>query len=574
MNQCPWFSPFVLTLLLLCVRPILASTAKYERVVTCAEIGNSSQRDASVSANREVCELIATGVLEGMRWPNFSDQRRAVQDFYNPAGYSLAWTNQAKHPTEQALALITALENADKLGLHPEDYDGPRWAERLTHLQSTSSPSADELARLDLALTVSVMRYVSDQYRGRLNPAQFHFRWPKKECNTAAILRNQLIKAIDVPAVLEHLQPPYAGYQSTLKALNSYMAIAKEGNSDSLPMPAKPVWSGDTYPGVGQLAERLKLFGDMPPDIIIPAGSELYEDNLKSAVRHFQRRHGLNPDGSLEPSTYKELTVPLERRIAQLQLALELWRWLPADLKEPWILINVPEFRLRAFSEDRPTLSMPIVVGEAPKHETPMFIDQMDNLIFRPDWHVPLKIQQNEILPEIESNPTYLAREHFQIFNSQGVAKTTVINSATLQKLRTGELELHQEPGSANELGLVKFILPRQDGVYMHGTLDRDLFSRFRRDFSHGCIRLEDPASLSAWALYGDSHWDPDAVDKAMNGSLTMKVNLPTPVTVVTFYATAIVDENGEIHFSEDIYGYDAALERALARSRPYSELP
>jgi murein L,D-transpeptidase YcbB/YkuD len=187
---------------------------------------------------------------------------------------------------------------------------------------------------------------------------------------------------------------------------------------------------------------------------------------------------------------------------------------------------------------------------------------------------VPLKIQQKEIVPEIESNPTYFSRKGFQIFDGEGAVKMAALDSATLQKLRTGKLELRQEPGSANELGLVKFVLPGQDGVYMHGTLDRDLFSRFRRDFSHGCIRLEDPAALSLWALHGDSQWDAKAIDKAMNGNLTMKVNLPRPVAVITFYGTAMVDDNGEVHFSRDIYGYDAALEKALAKARPYSREP
>jgi len=573
MNQCRWFSPVLLVSSLLWTSPALANAVNDERVHDRAEIGNVAQEVTSVNASRELQALVRTGRLAEMRWPNFADHSRAVEDFYKPARYQLAWINEAQRPTEQALALIAALESADQQGLRPEDYDGRLWAARLAHLQSSPSPSPTELARLDLALTVSVMRYVSDQYRGRLDPEDFQFHWPRKECNTAAILRNQLVKAKDIAAVLDQLQPPYAGYRLTLKALNDYMAMAKEANGD-LPMPAKPVWSGDIYPGVQELARRLKRFGDMPAHVKVPAGSELYEDDLKSAIRHFQRRHGLNPDGSLEPNTYNQLTVPLERRIAQLQLALEFWRWLPADLKTPWILINIPEFRLRAFSEDRPTLSMDIVVGEASQHETPMFVDRVDYLIFRPDWRVPLKIQQKEIVPEIESNPTYFSRKGFKIFDGEGAVKMAALDSATLQKLRTGKLELRQEPGSANELGLVKFVLPGQDGVYMHGTLDRDLFSRFRRDFSHGCIRLEDPAALSLWALRSDSQWDAKAIDKAMNGNLTMKVNLPRPVTVITFYGTAMVDDNGEVHFSRDIYGYDAALEKALAKARPYSREP
>jgi len=571
--KCIWFSPVLLASSLLWTSPALANAVNDERVHDRAEIGNVAREAASVRAGKELWALVRTERLAEMRWPNFADQGRAVEDFYKPAGYQLAWINEASRPTEQALALIAALESADQQGLRPEDYDGRLWAARLAHLQSSPSPSPTELARLDLALTVSVMRYVSDQYRGRLDPEDFQFHWPRKECNTAAILRNQLVKAKDIAAVLDQLQPPYAGYRLTLKALNDYMAMAKEAKGD-LPMPAKPVWSGDIYPGVQELARRLKRFGDMPADLKVPVGSELYEDELKSAVRHFQRRHGLNPDGSLEPNTYNQLTVPLERRIAQLQLALEFWRWLPADLKTPWVLINIPEFRLRAFSEDRPTLSMDIVVGEALQHETPMFVDRVDHLIFRPDWRVPLKIQQKEIVPEIENHPTYLARKGFQIFDGEGAVKIAALDSATLQKLRTGKLELRQEPGSANELGLVKFVLPGQDGVYMHGTLDRDLFSRFRRDFSHGCIRLEDPAALSLWALRGDSQWDAKAIDKAMNGNLTIKVNLPRPVTVITFYGTAMVDDNGEVHFSRDIYGYDAALEKALAKARPYSREP
>lgn len=573
MKQCVWLSPMLLASSWLWTSAALANAANDERVHDRIEIVNVARETASVRGVKELSALIHAGRMAEMRWPNFADQRRALEDFYKPAGYQLAWINASQRPTEQALALIAALESADQLGLRPEDYDGPRWAERLAHLQTSPSPSSAELARMDLALTISVMRYVSDQYRGRLDPQDFQFRWPGKECNTAAILRNQLVNAKDIAAALDQLQPPYPGYRLTLQALHDYMVMAKEPRGD-LPMPAKPVWSGDMYPGVQELARRLKRFGDMPADVKIPAGSELYEDDLKSAIRHFQRRHGLNPDGSLEPNTYKQLTVPLEDRIAQLQLALEFWRWLPADLQTPWILINIPEFKLRAFNDGQPTLSMDIVVGEAPQHETPMFVDRVDYLIFRPDWRVPLKIQQKEFVPQIESHPADLARKGFQIFDGEVALKMTALDNDTLQKLRAGKLELRQQPGSANELGLVKFVLPGQDGVYMHGTLDRDLFSRLRRDFSHGCIRLEDPAALSLWALHGDSQWDAKAIDKAMNGKLTMKVDLPHPVSVVTFYGTALVDDDGQVHFSQDIYGYAAALEKALSKARPYSRQP
>ena len=572
MKKCLCFPLLLFVFALFWSSPVHADSIKAGGIHGCAEI-RSVVQDTTTSANRTICELIRTGSLPEMSLPNFADQRSAVEAFYRPTGYALAWitTTESKRPTEQALALATALKNADRVGLFPADYDGSRLEELLSHLQNTPSPSAAELARLDLALTVSALRYVSDLYRGRLSPSQFHFAWPRKECDTAGILRNQIANARDVAAVLDQLQPAYEGYRHTLKALNDYMVMAKQPQGE-LPMPAKPLWSGDHYRGLEELARRLKLFGDMPKDIDVPAGSDLYEDNFKAAIRHFQRRHGLNPDGSLEPDTYRELTVPLERRVAQLQLALEVWRWLPGDLKAPWIMINLPEFRLRAFSDDRPTLAMDVVVGEAGNHETPLFVDSMEELVFRPDWRVPLKIQQNEIVPKIESQPSYMARNRFQILNRQGVVKTAAIDDAVLRKLRTGELELRQEPGSANELGLVKFLFPHENGVYMHGTLDLDLFERLRRDFSHGCIRLQNPAALSAWALHGDSNWEPQAIDKAINGNATIDVRLPHPVSIVTFYGTAMVDDNGEVHFSEDVYGYEAMLEKALTKSRRYSE--
>lgn len=567
-----WFSTLLLASALVWTTPALAGKVEIDRSHRCPEIADA-QRDATVNARSELCRLVGTGFLDEMRWPSFADQRAAVEKFYKPVGYALAWTDAAQHPTAQALALVTALQNADKQGLRPKDYDGPRWTGRLARFQSAVPPSGADLARLDLALTISVMRYVSDQSRGRLSPAHLQFRWPVKEYDLAEILRHQLVKATDVPAVLDQLQPAYPGYRRTLKALNDYMVMAQQDEGDPLPVPAKPVWSGDVYPGVQRLAQRLHRLGDMPPDVNISAGSNVYEDNLKSAIKRFQRRHGLQPDGSLNPDTIKQLNTPVEDRIAQLQLTLEFWRWLPDDLEPSWIMVNVPEFRLRAFSQDRPLLSMSVIAGEALKHATPMFVDHLEYLIFRPAWHVPLSIQQNEIVPDLEKHPTYLAREHFQVFDNQGrVVKVAAVNQSLLQSLRTGKLELRQEPGSANGLGLVKFVFPRQGSVYLHGTLDRDLFSRFRRDFSHGCIRVEDPAALSAWVLHGDPRWNPDTVDAAMNGNLTMKVDLPQAVPVVIFYGTAVVEENGEVHFSDDLYGYDAALEQALAKDRPYPE--
>src|SRR5215472_19069432 len=216
MRQCICFPPLLLVFALFWSSPAHADSIKAGSTHGCAEIRSVVQADTTGSAGRALCSLIKTGSLAEMSRPNFADQRSAIEAFYRPTGYALAWTTESQHPTEQALALATALANADRVGLLPADYDGSRLEARVRQLQNTPSPSDTELARLDLALTVSAMRYISDLCRGRLSPSQFHFGWPRKDCDTAGILRNQLVNASDVTAVLDQLQPPYAGYRNTL----------------------------------------------------------------------------------------------------------------------------------------------------------------------------------------------------------------------------------------------------------------------------------------------------------------------------------------------------------------------
>jgi L,D-transpeptidase YcbB len=215
---------------------------------------------------------------------------------------------------------------------------------------------------------------------------------------------------------------------------------------------------------------------------------------------------------------------------------------------------------------------MRVVVGKAfPEHQTPMFQDQMEYLIFRPYWNVPLAITRTELIPEIRKTPGYLERHGFEVVNRRGqVMAANVTDNAVLAKLRSGEFEIRQKPGPGNSLGLIKFVFPNNYDVYLHGTPERALFSRSRRAFSHGCIRIEDPSTLAAWVLRDDPGWTNARIQSAMNVSDPMRVNLPKAIPVLVLYGTAIVEENGEVRFFEDLYGQDAKLERALATGYPY----
>ncbi len=252
----------------------------------------------------------------------------------------------------------------------------------------------------------------------------------------------------------------------------------------------------------------------------------------------------------------------------QLQLTLERWRWLPHAFARPPIVVNIPAFRVYAANEEyKAAFSMKVVVGRAYQHKTPVFASLMRSVIFRPYWNVPLSIQQHELVPDIEKDSSYLEQNAYEIVDRRGnVISDGAMDDDLLEKLRSGKLAIRQKPGPDNALGLIKFEFPNQYDVYMHDTPAKSLFSRSRRDFSHGCIRVEDAVTLAAWVLRDDPEWTVEKIHDAMNGEERMEVKIQNPVPVLILYGTAVAQENGEVDFYNDIYGYDAELERALTQ--------
>ena len=533
-----------------------------------------------VVLKRNLSGFIDAGRLADLRWRNFSDYRNQVRDFYQPSNYALAWV-VGNQPTAQAKAMIQVLQNADKKGLRPDDYDAARWADRLAQLaQTTPQASQEESARFDLALTVCAMRYVSDLHNGRINPKYFDFglRVNRRAYKLADFLRSQVVNAKDVAQTLEQVEPSFPAYRRSEVALEHYLELAKRGDGPAIPVPAgkKPIRPGEAYDGISSLAERLRLFGDLPQDAKIPEDSRVYEGALVDAVKQFQRRHGLSDDGSLGQDTFKQLARPITYRITQLQLALERWRWVPQEMPLPMVLVNIPEFHLLAYDDpQKPALSMKVVVGRADEdHKTPVFADHMEYIIFRPYWKVPDSIIMKEIIPSIQKDGAYLGKHEYEMVNKQGtVVISDSVDAETIRKLATGDLDVRQKPGSANALGFVKFVFPNSYDVYLHGTPEHQLFGRSRRDFSHGCIRVEDPVALAQWVLR-DPTWTREKILAAMKNEKkdAFQVNLKKPVSVLILYASAMARENGEVDFYDDVYKQDVNLQRALARGYPYPD--
>ena len=556
-------------------KPIPAQTKTSSPAATSAKAASTQQPNGAAARLRTI---IDSGRHEDLRWPDFSDYRTHLTNFYQPAGYKLVWIRD-RQPTPQALELIQIFQNADQEGLNPDDYDAPRWADRLTALKGPDQD--DDEARFDAALTICIMRYISDLHIGRINPQNmgFEFNVSSKKLDLPHFVRERLVNGSDLRSELIAVEPPSKYYQRLRAAMQHYMELNKTSDGEKV-LDAGPISPGDQYTGIPGLAKRLQMFGDLPDNVTIPADSTIYQGPLVDAVKHFQNRLGMEPTGNFDYKTLVELNKPLSDRIEQMQLGLERLRWLPYTFKEPPIIINVPEFRLYAFNEKSEVgLTMRVNVGEDYNHQTPMFEGNIQYIVFRPYWTPPPNILKNEIIPDMEKTPS-LTDLNLELVSAGGkVINSGDVTPALLQQVKSGRLTVRQPPGPENGMGLVKFIFPNTYDVYIHDTpASLDMFSKaaegeegeLKRVSSHGCIHLEYPDKFAAYVLRNTPGWDLDRVQKAMHdGKDNLQVNI-TPVPVLIFYLTAVAEDDGEIHFFRDIYDHDRELRLELAHGYPY----
>jgi murein L,D-transpeptidase YcbB/YkuD len=509
--------------------------------------------------------LVDAGAVEGMSWPNFRAQQASVREFYAAAAYAPAWFRGGTF-SPQAISMIQLFQSASKKGLEPEDYDASRWDARRQALQRSGA----DIAGFDVALTVCAMRYVSDLSVGRVNPKQvgLGLSVEHRKYDLAQFLRTQVLTAADASAVLERIEPQFPAYRRTEDAMSRYVELARKDDGEKLPPSAKPIDPGQSYAGLARLTRLLRLVGDLPPEAPGEATPATYSGPVVEAVKRFQRRHGLKDDGRLGASTLKEMNVPLADRVHQLQLALERWRWLPSAFDAPPIIVNVPDFHLRALNADNTVgMDMRVVVGKA-MTDTPIFSRDMTYVVFRPYWTVPPGIMRRSILPSIRKNPDYIAANRYEVTTRDGTVVTSgPISDDVLAQLQAGKLSVRQKPGPKNALGLVKLMFPNEYHVYLHSTPATELFALERRAFSAGCIRVEKPAELAAWVLRSDPGWPLERVQKAMeSGPDNVTVRLAQPIPVFIVYATALAYPDDEVHFYTDLYGHDVKLSAALAK--------
>ncbi|WP_426176647.1 L,D-transpeptidase family protein [Massilia sp. TWR1-2-2] len=476
------------------------------------------------------------------------DERAWLERFYGARDYAPAWTGGA---AAQAQAL---LGKAEEHGLAAQDYDPRALAVRM---RAHGSVAADEAADQDAALTLALLRYLADLHAGRVRSdfAVARVVDPVKLLQQALADRN-------LAAAVEAAEPRLAVYQRLKAALAEYRKLAALPSAAVPAIPStRAIEVGAAYAGAPELGARLALLGDLAPEAVTPAST--YSAELVQAVKRFQDRHGLDADGKLGRQTVAALNVPLSARVRQIELSMERLRWLPDLSGGPFIAVNLPSFRLWAFKAAgaAPVLATRVIVGKAVRTQTPLFIGTLRYIEFNPYWNVPPSILRDEILPAVLKDPGYLVKNDMEVAGSGA----QMVDAATLAALRSGKMRVRQRPGPKNALGGIKFGLPNTMNIYLHSTPARALFARSRRDFSHGCIRVEDTVALANFVLGDQAGWTPEAIDAAMAPGPNRTVQLKASMPVVIFYATAIIDVDGRPLFPDDVYRLDGALERTLA---------
>jgi murein L,D-transpeptidase YcbB/YkuD len=526
--------------------------------------------------------LVTSARHPGMQFGMLSDVADDLRRLYDSTGWQPRWVavtnpgeNATYKPSQSAVELVTQVNLSKLRGLYPDDYD----VDKLPALMLLLSTPAQR-AEYDVAFSANALRLVRSLHDGRLKPSEAHaeLRIPRPKFDAAAVVK-LMTDSGKVEQRLDAAEPPFIHYQLLKKSLAKYRSL--RGDSVLLTLPAlRPkeiVHPGEVYAGVSQLRKLLTAVGDLPIEQFAPNPDStlLLGDVLEGLIR-FQRRMGLEADGNIGPMTIAALKRPFDARERTIELSLERWRWLPREYSAPPILVNLPAFRLYAFSsnsdDEKELLTMDVAIGGSFDKKTPIFSDTLRTIVFSPYWDVPISISRAEIIPKARKDIKYLAKNRYEIV--KGDLDTSPIlenNNENLDLVQKGIARIRQMPGASNSLGGVKFLFPNSYNIYFHDTPSRGAFNKARRDVSHGCIRLSQPALLAEFLLKDQGEWTPVAIDSSMKQEKPRRVAVKQPRPVFILYSTAMATQDGKTFFYPDIYGYDNELMKKLDKQYPYA---
>ncbi len=485
------------------------------------------------------------------------------------AADGLLWFDQGR-PTEQARQAVGILAHCTEDGLDPAVYGAGELGLAMAEADRGSGLSSEAMARLDRDLTSAMRRYLSYLHYGQVDPRHISENYSPRagSFDPDAVLENA-VRGKRLLEAAAQAAPPFPLYSELRLALAQYRRLAADTARTPLwkeklpPLPGKKVELGQAYEGLPMLIQRLIALGDMPAESFI---STVYSPEAAEGVMAFQERHGLEPDGVIGRQTVAALDVSPASRVRQIELTMERLRWTPLLQAPRVIVVNVPENYLEAYEvrgdEIELKARMRVITGTAPDNRTPIFDLEMTAIEFSPYWNVPYSIASKELVPELRTYPNRFDRQGFEFVAGGSVIRE--FSFASLDAVMRGEMRIRQRSGPKNAMGPIKFVMPNKDSIYLHYTASPRLFERYRRDLSHGCVRVEQPVELAKFVLSGRPEWDETRIQAAMDAGTSYTLPLTETVRVVIAYKTVKVRDDGQILFFADVYGQDRLLDRAL----------
>jgi len=506
---------------------------------------NISTRDISITKANSYSDLF----LDTSAVSNFIKQNKVadsiasrLKSFYSARNYQFAWFS-SDGLTEQARGFwnlhdyVTTYDNDSSL----KDKKLQKKMDRLIAEDELSVGANKDFINTELILTQHFITYMLNNYeKGYVKRKEMERFVPRKKEDPMVLADSLINKKHKDDKYFEDVNESYKLLKDQLA---NYLVIAKKrGWPQVASIGKKPLKKGISSPGIVTIKKRLSITGDMPANDT----SQVFTDTLVIGVKNFQARHGFNESGIISDSLIKEMNVPVEKRVEQLLMNMDRMRWMANNPSGNLIVVNIPEFVMHVYEGKQKAFDIDVVVGKE-GHNTMMFNGDLNQVVFSPYWNVPPSIVAKEILPAMEKNPNYIAKENMEITGNDD-----------------GLPVVRQKPGAGNALGKVKFLFPNSFNIYFHDTPAKSLFEKDKRAYSHGCIRLREPEKFANYVLRNQPEWTPEKISEAMNSGNEKYVKVKDPIPVVITYYTAWVDENGRLNFREDIYGHDASLAQKM----------
>ena len=505
--------------------------------------------------------------------------------FYQSREYGLAWFNKDMEPNKELFTYLKALKNSNAEGLDPNFYYLDSIEKNIKKLRNLEEGDLKlRVVQVDLLISDSNLLYFSDLLYGRHefggNFMEQSYSDPRIDIVASinkAMVENNFQQAVN------SLLPQSYSYHVLKQSLVKYEKIKKNGGWQPIPLGKtlkvvmnieqylnKPVFDAVLKDFVKNfhmnderiviLKRRLYATGDLNvygiQSIEQYLNKPVFDAVLKDSVKNFQRRHGLKEDGEVEESTVTVLNIPLDKKIDSIKMNLDVWRKLPRNLGNKYVIVNIPAFKLFGVQNNTTALEMRVIVGSL-DWNTPVFSEHMEYVVINPYWNIPPSIFENEVLPELRNNPDYLKRKNLQVISleTDTVQKNYSQNWSEVDP-ENFNYRLRQLPGATNPLGRLKFIFPNKHNVYLHDTPDRKLFDKTDRKLSHGCIRIEKPIRLTEFVFNDDSEWDTNRIRSEIDSGQSKEVYLKQPIPVYVMYFTVWVEDDNSVHFRDDFYNF------------------